>query len=109
MPIRVLVSCCLVSWLSVGLASAQPQIALSTTVVVPGQSVTVTVTGGPGQFYALIGSSVNRGFSYGGVALTAGADVMILAAGTLDGSGHATVSVVPPLRARSSIATTCRA
>jgi Collagen triple helix repeat (20 copies) len=82
--------------LSVGNAVAQPQIALSTTVVAPGEAVVVTVNGGPGQFYALLGSSVNSGFSYKGVELGVGRDVAILQHGVLDSSGQATVEIVPP-------------
>lgn len=77
-------------------SQAQPTIAVSTTVANPGQSLTVTVTGGPGQHFAVIGSSVNGGFSYGGVALGVGADVAILALGNLDGNGQAAVTVTPP-------------
>ena len=50
-------------------ASAQPQISLSTTVARPGEAVTITVNGDPGVYFAVIGSSVNGGFSYAGVAL----------------------------------------
>lgn len=76
--------------------AAQPQIALSTTVVAPAEGVTVTVTGGPGEFYAVLGSSVNSGMSFAGVRLRVGADVAILSTGTLDSDGHAVVSIVPP-------------
>jgi collagen type VII alpha len=86
----------LVVCLSAASVSAQPQITLSTTVVAPGQPVTVTVSGGPGQFFAVIGSSVNAGFSYAGVALGVGPDVQILQIGSLNGSGLASLSVVPP-------------
>ncbi len=82
--------------LSVGNAVAQPQIALSTTVVAPGEAVVVTVNGGPGQFYAVLGSSVNSGFSYKGVELGVGRDVAILQNGVLDSSGQATAAIVPP-------------
>jgi hypothetical protein len=96
MIMRVFISALIATCLPVASASAQPQIALSTTVVVPGQSVTVTVTGGPGEFFAVLGSSVSAGFSYGGVALGVGNDVLILAQGALDGSGEASIKVVPP-------------
>jgi hypothetical protein len=93
---RVLVATLFASSLLVATASAQPQIALSTTVVAPGESVTVTVTGAPGEFYAVLGSSVNGGFSYAGVALGVGSDVVILAQGVLGGSGARSIDVVPP-------------
>jgi len=98
---RVLVATLFVSSLLVATASAQPHIALSTTVVVPGESVTVTVTGAPGEFYAVLGSSVNGGFSYGGVALGVGSDVVILAQGVLGGSGARSIDVVPPFNGSS--------
>ena len=62
----------------------------------PGEAVTVTVNGDPGEYYAVIGSSVNGGFSYAGVALGVGPDVVILAQGVLGGSGEASIRVVPP-------------
>jgi hypothetical protein len=96
MIIRVLIAAVVASTLVVASASAQPQIALSTSVVVPGESVTVTVTGRPGEFYAVLGSSVNGGFSYAGVALGVGNDVVILAQGVLSGSGERSIDVVPP-------------
>jgi Collagen triple helix repeat (20 copies) len=95
MMLRLLAAHALVL-LSVGTALAQPQISLSATVVSPGDAVVVTVNGGPGQFYAVLGSSVNAGFSYRGVELGVGRDVAILQNGVLDGSGQATVSIVPP-------------
>jgi hypothetical protein len=79
-----------------GTAWAQPELTLSATVVAPGQSVTVTVTGAPGHYYAVIGSSVNAGFSYAGVPLAVGADVTILSMSQLDGSGQAVVAITPP-------------
>lgn len=96
MFIRVVVSASLASFLLVTAASAQPQISLPTTVVSPGESVTVAVTGAPGEFFAVLGSTVNGGFSYAGVALGVGTDVVILAQGVLGGSGQVSVDVVPP-------------
>lgn len=61
-----------------------------------GDSVTVTVTGRPGEFYAVLGSGVNGGFSYAGVALGVGNDVVILAQGVLGSSGERSITVVPP-------------
>jgi hypothetical protein len=82
--------------LTAGAASAQPQLTLSAAAVAPGQPVTATVTGTPGRFFALIGSSVNAGFSYAGVPLSVGADVVILHLGQLPGSGTASVQFTPP-------------
>jgi hypothetical protein len=60
--IRVLLAAFLASSLHVATAWGQPQITLSTTVVLPGERVVVRVMGGPGEFFAIIGSSVNGGF-----------------------------------------------
>jgi hypothetical protein len=81
-----------------GRAEAQPTLSASTTTVAPGVSVTLTVTGTPGQQFAVIGSAVGAGFSHGGTALSVGSDVTILALGPLDGTGVVTVSVTPPFR-----------
>jgi len=77
---------------------AQPavQLTLSTTVVTPGQAVTATVTGVPGQNFALLGSTTGAGLAHAGVSLAVGTDFAILALGTIPPSGNATVSVVPP-------------
>ena len=56
----------------------------------------VRVTGDPGVFFAIIGSSVNGGFSYAGVPLGVGNDLVILAQGVLGGSGERSVEVAPP-------------
>ena len=93
---RVLVTTILASVLLISDATAQPQIALSTSVATPGQSVTVTVTGNPGEYFGVIGSAVNSGFSYAGVALGVGPDLVILGQGRLDGTGTATVAIVAP-------------
>jgi hypothetical protein len=69
----------LILLVSSSLAAAQTSLDVSSDVVAPGSAVTATVTGPPGQFYALIGSSVGSGMSYGGVALGVGADFVILA------------------------------
>jgi hypothetical protein len=77
-------------------AGAQPTLTVSQTIVTPGSSVNATVVGPPNQFFAIIGSAVNSGFSHGGVALAVGPDVVILATGTLSGAGQAVVPVTPP-------------
>ena len=84
--------------LSAGAAAAQTTLTLSADVVAPGQSLTATIAGPPGQHFALIGSSVDSGMSYGGIGLGVGADFVILAQGALDGTGMATVAVRPPFR-----------
>jgi len=86
----------LASCLVAASASAQPQVSLSSTVVAPGESVAITITGTPGAFYALLGSSVDDGESFAREHLKVGRDVAILATGTLDGAGEARLNVKPP-------------
>jgi hypothetical protein len=84
---------------TVAFAAAQtPVVTPATDNVAPGASVSVTLTGTPGQNFALIGSSTNAGFSYAGVQLAVGNDVTILAQGVLDGTGQAVVSIRPPFQ-----------
>jgi hypothetical protein len=78
----------------------QAQTSVPTFVVAPGGTVNVTVTGAPGQNYAVIASTANSGFSFGGVPLAVGPDVVILAIGVLNGAGQAVVPVTPPFPAR---------
>jgi hypothetical protein len=66
--------------------------------VAPGNSVTATVSGTPGQFFAIVGSPVGSGLSYGGVELSVGLDVVILAQGVLDATGTAAVALSPPFK-----------
>jgi len=84
------------SCLSAASAVAQPQVALSSTVVLPGESVTITVTGAPGASYALLGSTVNDGESFARAGLKPRQNVTVVATGTLDGAGEATLTVAPP-------------
>jgi len=86
----------LASCLVAASAAAQPQVSLSSTVVAPGESVAITVTGTPGAFFALLGSSVDDGQSFAREHLKVGRDVSVLATGTLDGTGEATLNVTPP-------------
>jgi hypothetical protein len=79
-------------------AWGQPALTVDRDVVVPGTVVTATVTGVPGQHFALVGSSVGAGASHAGVALSVGGDLVILAVGVIDGTGRATVGVTPPFR-----------
>ncbi len=83
-------------------AAAQPTISASTDVVTPGQAVSVTITGTPGQHFAVVGSAVGAGLSYAGVAFNVGAaDLAVIAVGVLNGSGSAVVGVVPPFSGSS--------
>ena len=73
-----------------------PTLALSHEVATPGAIVTATITGEPGQHYALLGSTTRAGFSHAGIDLALGADVVVVASGVLDGLGTAVVTGVPP-------------
>jgi hypothetical protein len=93
------------SWLAVvilfatvHIAAAQTTLTVSPDTVTPGMGIEATVTGPPGHFFVIIGSVVDSGMSYGGVPLAVGADVVTLAQGVLDGTGHTTVTLMPPFR-----------
>ncbi len=75
---------------------APPALDLSNDVAAPGSAVTATITGEPGQHYALLGSTMGAGYVYAGAPLALGADVVVVASGVLDGTGTAVVSGVPP-------------
>jgi hypothetical protein len=77
-------------------AVAQPQIAVSSKVAAPGDSVTITVTGVPGANYALLGSPVDTGGGLADSGLKLKKDATVLATGVLDGTGEATLNVKPP-------------
>ncbi len=78
-------------------ASAQtPTLTASQSTVAPGATVSVTVGGLPGQYFAVIGSIVGAGGSFAGQPLAVGADYVVIAQGTLDGTGRATVPFTPP-------------
>ena len=77
-------------------AAAQPTLTTPATTVAPGAPVTVTITGTPGQQYALLGSSVGAGMAYAGVNLGVGADFAILSMGAIGGTGSVSVNVTPP-------------
>lgn len=85
----LLTTCGTVAW-------AQTTLTADPGIVGPGGTVSLRVTGPAGQRFAVIGSAVNSGFSYAGVALAVGSDVVILAQGVLDGTGVATLGVIPP-------------
>jgi len=95
---RLIISFVIVLHSAVFAAAQAPAIVPGTENVAPGASVAVTITGTPGQFFAIIGSSTNAGINFGGVALSVGADVALLAQGVLDGAGSAVVSITPPFR-----------
>jgi hypothetical protein len=86
----------LASCLVASSAAAQPQVTLSSTVVSPGESVAVTITGTPGAFYALLGSNVDDGRSFVRDGLKVRHEAAIVATGALDGAGEATFDVTPP-------------
>lgn len=95
--VRVLAAAVVASLVVNGQAYAQaPTAQLSRVVVAPGTSTTVTVTGAPGESFALLGSSKGSGFAFGGIAFAVGPDFQVLAIGTLDGTGRAFVTVTPP-------------
>lgn len=77
-------------------ADAQPTLTASTTTATPGAAVTLTVTGIPGQQFAVLGSSVGAGLAYGGVNLAVGSDMVILALGSIGGTGSVAVTFTPP-------------
>jgi len=81
-------------------AVAQPTMTASPLMPNPGVAVTVTVTGTAGQSFAVIGSNTWSGFSYAGVDLSVGTDVVILATGVLNGAGQGTASFTPPFPQR---------
>ncbi len=82
------------------LPSAQDRPAVEMTasldVAAPGVPVSVTIVGPPGQYYALLGSSVGAGLTHAGVNLSIGVDFAVLAGGQLDETGEVVVSVIPP-------------
>jgi hypothetical protein len=83
---------------SAQLAFAQTTLDIVPDEVSPGSSVTATVTGPPGQNFVIVGSAVNAGMSYGGMALSVGPDVAILALGVLDSTGQTVVALTPPFQ-----------
>lgn len=87
--------------MTAGAAAAQPTITAATPLMPnPGVPVSITVTGTAGQSFAVIGSTTWSGFSYAGVNLAVGTDVVIHGTGVLNGSGQGTVSFTPPFPAR---------
>lgn len=76
-------------------ALAQPTLTVDRDVVTPGTAVVATIVGGPGEYYALIGSGVGAGATHAGISLAVGTNFALLAQGVLDGNGRAVVNVVP--------------
>jgi hypothetical protein len=95
--VRHAITCaCLLSLFSAAAAAQSPTLTVAPEIVVPGTTATVTITGTPGQYFALVGSLTGAGAVYGGVNLAVGADYIVIATGILDGSGQTMVSVTPP-------------
>lgn len=97
---RRLILACAVLFTTAIAAQAQPTLSSTPLLVNPGGSATLTVTGTPGNSFAVLGSSTWGGFSYAGVELAVGTDVAILGAGVLDGSGNGSITFTPPFPAR---------
>jgi len=91
----------LVSLVSVTASAQTPVLTPAVLTVAPNTSVQSGLTGAPGQFYAVLGSRSGSGVSYGGVDLAVGPDVILLAQGVLDASGHASVHITPPFQGAS--------
>ena len=90
------VAAVLLSLCTVAPVLAQPTLVAKPMNVVPGAAVTLTVAGTPGHHYAVVGSAVGAGLTFGGVRLKVGLDASILARGVINGTGTVTVSVTPP-------------
>src|SRR5690606_22323031 len=75
-----------------------PTLSVSTDVAAPGSVVIATITGQPGQHYVLLGSTIGGGYTFGGVNLALGPDIVVIASGVFDGTGTAVVSGVPPFQ-----------
>src|SRR5689334_17729051 len=86
----------LASCLVAASAVAQPQIAVSTKVAAPGESVSITISGVPGANYALLGSTIDAGEGLAQNGLKTRKEATVLATGVLDGTGEATLNVKPP-------------
>ena len=94
--VRIVAAAFLVVVCGSSAAWAQPTISSSSIAVTPGDTVTLTVTGTAGQNFAIIGSTVGSGFSYGGSALAVGPDVIIIAQGVIGGPGTVAIGFTPP-------------
>ena len=91
--VRISSACLLLLLCFSRLAAAQaPVLRAASTTIPPGQSVAVQLVGAPFAHFAVIGSVTNAGFSFAGVALAVGTDVVVLATGVLDATGVATIA-----------------
>lgn len=77
--------------------AAQPVLSVSTSEVASGATVTVTITGQAGTYWALVGSTRDNGFSFGGAAFALGTDLQILGNGVIGPGGTVSMPFVPPL------------
>src|SRR5699024_1962244 len=93
---RAVVLSLILSLGSVYSAAAQTTLSATPAVVPAGAAATITVTGPPGHFIGIGGSSVGAGLSFGGVALALGNDAQVITTFQLDGSGQATIAFTPP-------------
>ncbi len=73
-----------------------PAFDVSTRVVAPGKTMSVTVTGTPGEYFAILGSPTGSGAVFSGVVLAVGPDARVLATGRLGASGKITSTVLLP-------------
>ncbi|MCC7125392.1 MAG: hypothetical protein IT178_11125, partial [Acidobacteria bacterium] len=92
---RLVLFSCMLTVAGAGVAAAQV-LSVNTSVVTPGATVTLSITGPAGHSFAIIGSTVGSGFSYAGVPLAVGPDVVIHTTGVIGGGGTATVGFTPP-------------
>ena len=83
--------------LMAAVATAQPRLVLSSDLVAPGQPVTATIFGQPGQYWAIVGCALDSGMIYDNQQLGVGCTTTFVQ-GQLDGTGQATVNIVPPFR-----------
>ncbi len=86
--------------LSVGLVGVRPvhaqHMSVDRELVAPGTAVTVTLSGVPGQHYAVVAVPVGAGLLAFGVPLKLGTDYVILGFGVLNASGDTAVTIAPP-------------
>src|SRR5262245_63837005 len=96
-PLIVVLACLTLGSSLSSSAFAQPALSATPIEVLPGGTVTATVTGSPGQAWGLGGSYSGSGLVFGGLNLALGTDAVALGYGVLDGTGTATVTFKPPI------------